>query len=477
MDPDAKLEDITECSERTMDTYPAVLPVNQSLLVDKVASASAFGGGSGGGGDDQSSCVSTSDESLSLEDCIPREVGAWFENSFATNETSASRDCQCCGTAEEPQDDGDDPGLSWRLNPTESMSDWTIVVRHAETDQVDLYHVHKNILAVGPRKSEFLKAEFTQQSNSNTQLTLPSVAARAFPAFLDFCYSPTGSLKITVTNATGLRHLSSTLAAKALHKRVLKFFMKTMSLKTVTQYYKDVVMVGDLAILRNLANFLAKYILKIDSIEVLLICTPTFWSYVLTSVELDNDKKQSKASLLLASYIQMHPNLTASDYRLLLLDNKNTLKNIHYDAAMTYLQLSAQMPPDNKAALETICIQQLVANWQVCENVDLETCTKLSPNVLAQLYLHTLEQARQDQANLPSPPSSSPAAAAVPPAPLESIQEEEEQEENDQVATLKREYEATIQEYKSKWEEERRQLHLTLKQLGNVRTISKCLSD
>jgi len=48
----------------------------------------------------------------------------------------------------------DQSELTWRLDPSESMSDWTLRVVNKGTNTVDEYHLHRNILAVGKRRSE-----------------------------------------------------------------------------------------------------------------------------------------------------------------------------------------------------------------------------------------------------------------------------------------------------------------------------------
>ena len=76
-----------------------------------------------------------------------------------------------------------DDKLLWRQDPEESLSDWTIELSYettgdesggASTDtKTDTYHVHKAILASGPRKSEYFARLFKDggrfaESSSNT---------------------------------------------------------------------------------------------------------------------------------------------------------------------------------------------------------------------------------------------------------------------------------------------------------------------
>jgi hypothetical protein len=69
--------------------------------------------------------------------------------------------------------------LSWRKNPETSFSDWTLEIAHKTSSNsasgsasvvvvVDaVYHVHKCILAFGPRRSDYFAALFQQQMKEN----------------------------------------------------------------------------------------------------------------------------------------------------------------------------------------------------------------------------------------------------------------------------------------------------------------------
>lgn len=71
------------------------------------------------------------------------------------------------------QDDDDDADdeLSWRMSPLKSMSDWVIkVVTPRENNKADVYHVHKSILAVGPRRSSFFANLFREHNQQQALL-------------------------------------------------------------------------------------------------------------------------------------------------------------------------------------------------------------------------------------------------------------------------------------------------------------------
>ena len=85
-------------------------------------------------------------------------------------------------------------GLSWRQHPSESFSDWTIEVVFDDvskpTSERALYHVHRRVLAVGPKKSDYFATifKFNGSANRNT-LRLSKRQAAVFPIVLDYIYA------------------------------------------------------------------------------------------------------------------------------------------------------------------------------------------------------------------------------------------------------------------------------------------------
>lgn len=81
--------------------------------------------------------------------------------------------------------------FGWRLDPSESFSDWEIRIV-TESGKTSDYNVHRMALAAGPRKSQYFSDLFGKQvSNFKSQrlrLEMPDESADVFPVFLDFVY-------------------------------------------------------------------------------------------------------------------------------------------------------------------------------------------------------------------------------------------------------------------------------------------------
>jgi hypothetical protein len=117
---------------------------------------------------------------------------------------------------EPPIDEGG--RLDWRLEPAQSHSDYDIEVqfdRRLENEDsitaTQVYHVHRNILAVGPKRSEYfarlLQGSFLEMETNTSKIQLDEVAANAFPYMLDYIYERNETLAITSETAVALHWL------------------------------------------------------------------------------------------------------------------------------------------------------------------------------------------------------------------------------------------------------------------------------
>jgi len=137
--------------------------------------------------------------------------------------------------------------LIWRQDPEDSFSDWKILItlssgKDTEADDSDdsvaTYHVHRNILARGTRKSEYFERLFKINLNteehthgaSKIDLTVPSAAA-SFPLMLDFLYGKNvfdDSAKPSIETVVALRHLSTYFGIRALYKLTAEYIKLNM---------------------------------------------------------------------------------------------------------------------------------------------------------------------------------------------------------------------------------------------------------
>jgi hypothetical protein len=148
--------------------------------------------------------------------------------------------------------------LSWRCDPEESFSDWTIIVNQkagvaCEAEEVEpappaTYHVNKIFLGAGPRSSEYFRSlfrntELAESKTSTTVLELEASAARAFPDMLDFIYNQKENL--SSESAVPLRHLASYFCVPTLFEHTNKFIQKDIGTSNIHVYLKEALLYQD----------------------------------------------------------------------------------------------------------------------------------------------------------------------------------------------------------------------------------------
>lgn len=143
--------------------------------------------------------------------------------------------------------------FTWKRDPSESLSDWTIVVATKGVDTSEIstktYHIHKHVVGAGPRGSKyFLKlfqTESTQEESSKdesstTRIELFHSAAIAFPEMLDFIYDfDPEEVQARTDTAVALRYLANHFEIPTLFESVNKFIDGDMDKENISEYLKE----------------------------------------------------------------------------------------------------------------------------------------------------------------------------------------------------------------------------------------------
>lgn len=146
------------------------------------------------------------------------------------------------GAFNDGTEDGSGEALSWRQDPSASFSDWTVHVKGKSSEAVGTaYHVHRTMLAIGPRRSQYF-VRLTQGGASAmgdgiaraSTLELEPSSIEAFPVYLDFVY--TGALNATTATATALLYLADYLGCRALHDATVAFMQTDLRWEVAIQY-------------------------------------------------------------------------------------------------------------------------------------------------------------------------------------------------------------------------------------------------
>eukprot|EP00536_Pseudo-nitzschia_multiseries_P016586 jgi/Psemu1/221775/e_gw1.1156.5.1 len=140
------------------------------------------------------------------------------------------------------------PELSWRLDPEKSYSDWELHVKYLNQEGgVQIYNVHKHILAVGHHKGSFFAQNFdskeakesTAGGKGCTTIVLDCEAASVVPIALDFIYSKGKKIEISHENSVPLHYVARVLGISTLIEKAINFIGKNLSVANVVDYIID----------------------------------------------------------------------------------------------------------------------------------------------------------------------------------------------------------------------------------------------
>jgi menaquinone-dependent protoporphyrinogen IX oxidase len=328
------------------------------------------------------------------------------------------------------ESDGDESedGLSWRLDPEQSLSDWTLVIQKQDSLESKEYHVHKNILAVGPCKSDYFASLFRTQmreaETSTSRIELEDLAADAVPNMLDFMYNPQHMLNVTSELAVSLRYLAQYFGIKLLHRRVMSFVKTDMNMSNVHLYIQSATMFHDAKMLSVASNLCIDNIgdLDVDS-PLLPAIDPDFFYEIISSPEVDTCSVSCHVSTLVAAYSRIHQgDLNQETFDKL--TDRRFIPLIDKESAMSLLELEAATTPTEESTttdttrsagggatttssstpttssttcLQKRCIKVLAQHWKdFAEQGNLPVVRSFPPKVMGELFERTLVAAKND---------------------------------------------------------------------------------
>jgi hypothetical protein len=202
---------------------------------------------------------------------------------------------------------------SWKMDPVSSYSDWSIRVKHAKHGTIDVYNVHKHVMAVGQYKSIFFSDMFLSSDSKiltkgTTTVALDHTAAELFPQMLDFMYSRGHTLTISTETAVALRFLARAFKVWTLNKRIVDFVQDDLSMSNVLQYIDDADSFNDEVVAEMTMQLCASNITEIDvDSQMLDSFEPGFFGRIVSSTFIDpSPLATGHVSTLIAKYFVLH---------------------------------------------------------------------------------------------------------------------------------------------------------------------------
>jgi len=297
-------------------------------------------------------------------------------------------------------DDSESP--AWRLTPEESMSDWTLRVKNRDTGAVKTYHLHKNFLCVGKRRSEYCLQVLATASGDPplTEIILYDAAVHQIPNVLDYIYCK--RLRLHADTAVPLRFLAQFLGIKVLFKKVMDFIGTNLSLATITSYLRDATLLKDEKLLGMAARHVARNILHVTPLHPLLqTASLDIWGRVLSSPGIVSDERRLHASLLTAAILKIHQDELTIPV-LQQLTDETVVPLVHPQAALVFLELEADvvlattlMP--EVTSLQQRCIRVLAQVDDLRHAETARVCRKLPARVVTELLMATLGNAQPEE--------------------------------------------------------------------------------
>ena len=226
--------------------------------------------------------------------------------------------------------------LTWRLDPEESFSDWKIIIqikppvesllpssvssslestsddlicspddssqenKESEESQgtitTNTYNVHKCILGLGERKSEyfctiFKSGRMAESNNQASEIPLDHQAANAFPIMLDYMYEGKTAIKVTSENVMPLGYLADYFQIPPLSKLLeceLPFVLND-KFKNFHRYMEGACAYNLEKPLEHLVTFCAKHFDSLDT-EGLQKLSPELLKKIISSASFRQDK-------------------------------------------------------------------------------------------------------------------------------------------------------------------------------------------
>jgi len=349
-----------------------------------------------------------------------------------------------CLTRDSPRrnDSDDDEDQSffslWRLDPNESHSDWTIVLQDedevyesaasamradmntASSSAVTRFHVHKNLLGVGPFKSEYFSRLFRQQWNptvssssgrsstpvvgsrlllaesktSTSYISLPSSAIVAFPIMLDFIYGRGCTPDPFHNNhAVEIRFLSTYFGVPKLFSAISHFIQENLSPSNCIEYLGKAMVFRDEKLIEASCATCAKNFehLTKDQINTL---SPDMLQAVICSPVLQCESEE--LSCRIAEYCRCHPDIIDGSW-LRKVTSQSKMPRIFPEEALFLLNLAVKHvlvdpedPPTTVNATNEQLAQQQQRGIDVPENHPLkDRCISACSEYWTEVLLRT----------------------------------------------------------------------------------------
>lgn len=268
--------------------------------------------------------------------------------------------------------------LDWRMDTEESFSDWKIEIS-VDGKIHETYHVHRSVLAVGSKRSEYFVRLFAnknlkEHTTHTSCIDMEELAANCFPIMLDYMYSLWGDEKpITHANSVVLHHFGCYFEIRALRREARIFWKSSMTVKEAGTFLDHAQLFQDDQAHDAVVEVCVRSIqsIEVDS-RLMEVSDAKFWLAVLKAIK---GEPNPLLATLISSFCSTHQEVLDSEMFLRLTD-KSVLPQLSVSAAIELLQLERNFEAASSTEL---------SNLQERGLETLTSCGKQDPLVLAEL--------------------------------------------------------------------------------------------
>lgn len=287
--------------------------------------------------------------------------------------------------------------LNWRMEPSKTFPDWTIVVQAPGTEKEE-YPIHRSMMLASEAFSRLVSA---QAPGGCTVLHVTDEAAELFPDFLDYNYHV--PVVVSPANAVPLYYLSRVMGLTRLRWEARRVWEDDLCLDNLDYYYDAALVYGEDCLLKAVKDkCIDESILEgitVDS-KVLSVSSPCLLEHMVNALgEVHGDH----LSILVSSFLDQHSaTIDAATFHNL----TGPLATIAWDAVPILLEMyrslgaTAATPGatgNELSNFEWKCITALASCW---DGIDLasfaSTLSAQSPAFLTELYIRSMHQAQED---------------------------------------------------------------------------------
>ena len=301
--------------------------------------------------------------------------------------------------------------LCWRLDPSQSLSDWELHIFNRSTKNFEIYHVHRVILSIGPRSCEFFQDVFRHEEtsttaasfNKTTRVPLIAESCKLVGCFLDYVYG-NDQFEITNENALGLCYLADYFRNNSLWELATDFIEedlgKISGLEHLAQYYTDSIYYDQDEFLDHILAVCSKELLGMmeDGIpftKLLGELTPSHFSKILIHMEQPTGEELSSSILLtriITEFCCMHRNELSMDSfdeftsRITLLDSSSAITLLEASLEYDFIQdkdknsskrIATQNSTSSLILFQQQCIEKLSEEWEELLELDHSRVTRI----------------------------------------------------------------------------------------------------